>query len=714
MLAATSTASAIRVLPPELVARIAAGEVVERPASIVKELVENALDASASKIRVEIESGGTARVRVTDDGSGMSPADLLLSVQPHATSKLDSADQLHRLSTLGFRGEALPSIASVTRFSIVSRQVSSRDPHAWRIELEPGLTQAPQVRPSAGNTGTTVEAADLFFNLPARKKFLKGLASEASACADTFLRLALTRPDVAFSLSQGRSELLALPAVTRSRAPIGGTHSPHSRPALPTAAYLRRARDAFGQANSAGLLELDFTDQLHVEAPSESACRLFGLLFLPKLNAPNRNQIYLTVNGRSVRDRTLTSPLLEAFRHLLPPRRFPRAALFLELPGGDVDINVHPAKSEVRFRVPGRIFALFHHAVRGACGVESQESGVRSQESEVSGHWSGNGAAPGAPPHADLVFPPTGPLLDGTVPAPVPAAFNDAFDVWPASRVSEAPAPFGAPPRGFERNVPRSYASPATPLQSSRTLPTPRRDSVPALVEASARPALDCRVIGQAAGSYIVVEDESGVKLIDQHALHERILFERLMASAASSSRGDAQGLLVPETVELSAAQAALLSASSESGACRASARSGQAVEQTPLALLAHLGFDCTPFGPRTLLLQAIPAILKSASPARLVSELLETLAAGDDAPLSSAKPLKRASLREKTAYILSCKAAIKAGERLTVVQMEALLGSFHNTVGPLSAHGSLTCPHGRPLSFNVSWYELERAVGRK
>ena len=402
---ASPPASSIKVLPPEIVARIAAGEVVERPASIVKELVENALDAGASRIDADIESGGIARVRVSDDGWGMSPDDLSVAVQPHATSKLADADQLHTLETLGFRGEALPSIASVSHFSIISRQRRSAarpdpafggdaesnddDAMAWRVEVDGGRPDIPAARPAAGPYGTTVEARELFYNLPARQKFLKGLAAEAAACADTFLRLALTRPDVAFVLRQGRSELLALPAATtRTSNTPQSARAAHAAPQLLAAAYFRRAREALGRVLAAGLIEIDFSDRpAQNSTPSangadasdsalDASYRLYGLLSPPAVTRPNRGAIYLTVNGRAVKDRTLTSALLESFRHLLPPRRFPIAVLYLELPGADVDINVHPAKSEVRFRLPSRIYALFYHAVRSACGLAAGDPGT--------------------------------------------------------------------------------------------------------------------------------------------------------------------------------------------------------------------------------------------------------------------------------------------------------------------------------------------------
>ena len=691
---------AIRILPPELIARIAAGEVVERPASVVKELVENALDAGARRIRVQLTDGGVSEILVHDDGTGLPPSQLALAVQPHATSKLFDASSLQTLSTLGFRGEALPSIASVSRFTMTSRtRAEAHEAHgdnagAWRIEVNGGQPQEPQARPAAGPVGTTVLVRELFYNLPARKKFLKGLSSEAAAAADTLQRLALTRPDVAFTLQHGRSTLLELPAVQSKPANRQHPRSAHAAPDLPIEAYHQRARELLGRTNSKGLLEIDLFNQPASDHNSDhnsenGASRLYGLLSPPSLTRPNRNLIYLTVNGRSVKDRTLTSALLEACRHLLPPRRYPIAVLFLELDGNDVDINVHPAKTEVRFRQPGSIYALLHQAVRQAFDLRDplRPTAVDSGRWTVDGErWTVDGKTR-VP--STLSFPRTGALLAETQPQISPVTLSPLHPFTPSSsqpdRASESPAPY---------NIIAAAVLTPSPLH-------PFTPSSPAHVTD------DFRVIGQAAASYIVLEDETGVRLIDQHALHERILFEGLLASSMAHARADAQSLLIPEPVELSPAQAALLSASDQ-----------------PLELLSELGFDCEPFGPRTLLVRAIPTILRQASPAGTVSDFLESLAAGDDSPPSgwagssnasnaNGRAQRRFSLREKAAYIVSCKAALKAGERLTVDQMRALILEFRRVAGPLAERGNLTCPHGRKLSLDVSWHDLERAVGR-
>ena len=665
--AALPASASILVLDAELFSRIAAGEVVERPASILKELVENALDAGANSVRAALEDGGLKLVRVSDDGTGMSPSDLSLSVLPHATSKVSSASDLDQLAdpnaTLGFRGEALPSIASVTRLKLVSRQRGS-DGSGWALEpsVASGDVSQMALRPAASAYGTTVEASDEFFALPARRKFLKSPGSEAAACAEAFVRLSLTRPHVRFELLQGRYELLNLPALSPSLSP--------------TQAFFQRARAALGQPSSVLLHELDCSDSVQ---PGSEAYRIYGLLSAPSHSRSNRSLIYLTVNGRAVKDRTLTSALLEACRHFLPPRRFPLAALWVSVPPSEVDINVHPAKAEVRFRAPARLYSLLHHAVRQAYGVDALQEG-RGARDEGRGN-----TFPAKPAEALLAFRPAGPLLANAM------DLSSSAESPPSSLaprpspllISEAPAPFGV------------LAS------ASRTaaLPAPTRG--------------DFRVIGQAAASYIVVEDESGLHVIDQHALHERILFERLLKQARSSARGDSQALLVPIPVELSAPQAAVLSS--------ASSAEPRSTESISLEWLAELGFDCAPFGARTLLVQAVPAILPAHLAAKALTDLLDELADPEltgRASLSSnapgaARSAGRWTLREKAAYVLSCKAALKAGERLTVDQMSALIGEFCALSGTRSLSGRLTCPHGRPLALELSWQDIQHSVGR-
>jgi DNA mismatch repair protein MutL len=669
------------ILPEEVASRIAAGEVVERPASVVKELAENALDAGAKTVHVELEGGGRECVRVTDDGCGMGPDDLRLSVLPHATSKLVSVEELERMATLGFRGEALPSIASVSRFTLTSRPRSSgpNEAAAWRIEVCGGEPKRPEPRPAGAATGTTVEVRGLFFNVPARAKFLKGAGSEAAACVDALLRLTLTRPDVAFTLRQGRQELFSFLASAGLR-----------DGAVPLSAFFRRARDVLGRSASEGLLEVDVAGPS--DAPAQPATRplagdypgyrLYGLVSPPAITRPNRSNIYLSVNGRPVKDRTLTSALLEGCRHLLPPQRYPIAVLFLELPGSDVDINVHPTKAEVRFRLPGLVYALFHHAMRTACGVAPAAT------------------APATNTNQD---PAVAPRDEAS------ASSQKAFDLWPKAAVSTTPTPpvtqystLAAQHLHAGRVADEAavFAAPS-PAAISQPYRQPRADTEPATQspqraaatnsgQRSGSGVQDFRVLGQAGGAYIVLEDASGVKVIDQHALHERVLFEQLMARAEGRSRGDSQGLLLAESLELTPTQAAVFA------------------DESATDVLARLGFEVESFGTRSILVRAVPAVLKSASAGTLVRDVLDALAT----PASSGGtgPADRSYYRERAAYTLACKGAIKAGERLTHEQMTVLITEYRRTVGA----GRYTCPHGRPMAIELSWDQLEHGVGRK
>ena len=668
---ARGTPPRIWILPEEVKSRIAAGEVIERPASVLKELVENALDAGARHVHVELAGGGRELIRVTDDGCGLGPEDLALSVRRHATSKLSSADDLYALSTFGFRGEALPAIGSVSRMALLTRPRGS-DP-AWRLEVTGGREGA--VEPAAGAFGTSVEVRDLFYNLPARRKFLKGPGPELTACVEMLVRIALFRPDVSFRLAQADQELLSCEALAQAADPPErfGLVRP------PPGTLARRASELLGRAATQDLVGIEFSDEPFAEAPREASLppgawpartedstpyRLSGLLSPPARSRPNRSQLYLALNGRPVRDRTFATAVIEAYREWLPARRFPAAVLLLEVPGSDVDINVHPTKAEVRFRYPSRLFALCHAAVRAAFTPRPERQATETTESTED---------------RGKLEPKTG----------EPRPETRSFDLWQgersvpappshAPRVAEAPAPYAAPREaGSGFRVPGSEFRRAAD-QPGTLSPKPETERSP------------FRVLGQAAGAYIVIEYETGLKVLDQHAVHERVLFEELAAQGRSGRRGDAQGLLVPETVELTPAQAAAFA------------------DPHTRAALEELGYELAEFGPRALLVQAVPAVLKTPRAAGLVAEILEGLADGASDP--AARPVNvRPALRAKAAELAACKGAVKAGERLSLAQMEGLVAEFLARVSPSGG----TCPHGRPLAVELTWDELERRVGR-
>lgn len=649
----------IRQLPDEVKSRIAAGEVVERPASVVKELVENSLDAGAHSVHVELAGGGRELIRITDDGVGLDAEDLAMAVRRHTTSKLTTADELYELSTFGFRGEALPAIASVSRLKITTRPRPGDE--GWQINVTGGTESL--VRPASGAFGTTVEVRDLFYNLPARLKFLKNPGPEASACTEMLVRLSLVRPDVAFTLVQDGQEVFACPSV----APAGNG-------AGSVSAFAQRAKDVLGSVATKGLVEIDYRCAPDEEASPQAEAgtwpnlvgaadyRLFGLLSPPAHTRPNRSHVYLSVNGRSVRDRTFAQAVVEAYRQWLPARRFPAAVLFLELPGSDVDINVHPTKAEVRFRYPSRVFSLVHHAVR-ALFAPTQATGQASFPVEH--------PATSAPVSAQGSFD----LWQGarTI-ATQPVVPADETVALPADRAAEEKASYFAPP---------ALRPLAAPSRLAPVSEAPVERSVPA----SAESIPPFRILGQAGGSYIVYEDDEGLKILDQHAAHERVLFEQLVERARAGARADAQRLLLPESVELTPQQAAALS------------------DEGVRVAIEELGFELADFGPRAVLVQAVPVVLKSQKAPQYVGEILEGLV-GD---LEGGRTPTRATLREKAAYVLSCKGAIKAGDVLNVAQMNALLIEFFRRV----ARRGGTCPHGRPVAIEFTWEELERKVGR-
>jgi DNA mismatch repair protein MutL len=680
--------------------RIAAGEVVERPAGALKELLENALDAGAKRVDVEIAFGGRTLLRVTDDGGGMTRAELALSVRRHATSKLETAEQLFSLATLGFRGEALPSIGAVSRMSIVSRVAASDA--AWRLIVKGGAE--PEIEPASGPVGTTVEVRDLFFNLPTRKKFLKSASSESAACADVVLRLALLRPDVAFTLSQERQEILNCPAII-AKMPVAG--SAGRGPGVEELESLRRRiHDALGRRTIKELTPLrsespsisEMNEQA-IQADFPARARptdsvgyvLYGFVTPPAMTRPNRGAIYLAVNGRAVRDRTLTSALLEAYRRLVPAGRYPAAVLFLDMPGEDVDINVHPTKSEVRFRYPSLVYSLMHRAVRGAF-----------QGGKTFFPPANASAIPGEA--AGTLSP-----LDREAEAQKTNKKNSTFDLWQGERWLAVPTP-QTPAASFPNEVlaceARKVKTPASGELSSDA-ETPRRDAIQQPLETNARPVSaitpdDFHVLGQAGSRYVIVEDARGVQLLDQHAIHERVLFEELLGQARQG-RGDCQGLLLPETVELSPTQAAVM-------------------DEEARSVLLDLGFEVEDFGPRALVIRGVPAVLKSGLGGRLVTDFLDELvegkkrdgrADGDSLKNSTAnieaRTEARVAIRQKAAYVIACKSAFKAGERLNMEQMTVLIREYRRVVGC----GGWTCPHGRPAAVELSWQDLARGVGR-
>ncbi len=601
----------LRLLPPNLINQIAAGEVVERPASVVKELVENALDAGATRIEVTLAEGGQALIAVSDDGAGMGPDDLSLAVERHATSKLDGDDLVH-IRHLGFRGEALPSIGSVARLTLTSRrrgQDEARD-GAWSLTVEGGVKGRPQ--PAAHPPGTRVEVRDLFFATPARLKFLKSPRAELAAAIEVVERLAMAHPGVAFSLSDGGRVPVRL-AAQRGE---------------PAAARLARLAAVVGRDFETNAVKLD---------AEREGIRLGGWAGLPTFNRGTAAAQYLFVNGRPVRDRLVLGAVRGAYQDVLAHDRHPVVALFLDLPAEAVDVNVHPAKAEVRFRDSGLVRGLIVGAIRHALA----EAGHRA--ATTVGAATLGAFRPAAAPLA---------------PAALRAA---AWGQAPLSAVSPQPAPGLAEPLPGLDLPPDAPAEEAPPASADLDHPL-----------GAARAQLH--------DTYIVAETRDGLVIVDQHAAHERLVFERLKA-ALSEGGVKAQALLLPEVVDLG-----------EAGAARVAERAAD---------LAGLGLQVEPFGPGAVVVRAVPDLLGDGDIQGLVRDLADELAEWDTTTTLSGRLLE-------VCATMACHGSVRAGRRLSVAEMNALLRRMEAT--PLSGQ----CNHGRPTHVSLNLADVERLFGRR
>jgi len=596
---------AIQRLPPELINRIAAGEVVERPASAVKELIENALDAGAGRVDIQVDGGGLARILVADDGAGLPPAELSLAVERHATSKLkageDGAFDLLRISTLGFRGEALPSIGSVARLTIAARTAGAAE--AWSLRVDAGALG--EVGPTAfpGPHGARVEVRDLFYATPARLKFMKSERAEAMAIAEEVKRAAMANPAVAFSLDIDGRRTLRLDA---------------------------EAPDEAGRlARLAAVLGRDFAANALAVDQDREGVRLTGFAGLPTYNRGNAAQQYLFVNGRPVRDRLLQGALRAAYADFLARDRHPAAALYLALDPTEVDVNVHPAKAEVRFRDPGLVRGLVIGALRHALAAAGHRAST-------------------------------------TVAAQALGSFRPAYQPGPS-------------PAGFStwRGGGWSPTLPGVEGVSARAEPDFVFDAAPA-PEPADFPLGAARA--QVHETYIVAQTRDGVVIVDQHAAHERLVYEQMKAQMAAGGVAR-QVLLLPEVVELDPAEAE-----------RVAARAGE---------LADLGLVIEPFGPGAVLVRETPALLGEVDAAALVRDIADDLTEHGAA----------LALGERLADVcstLACHGSVRAGRRLNASEMNALLRQMEAT--PHSGQ----CNHGRPTYVELKLADIERLFGRR
>ena len=597
----------VRQLSEAVVNRIAAGEVVERPASVVKELVENALDAGARRIDVLTDGGGRRLIRVTDDGAGMTRDDLDLCVERHATSKLDG-DDLLAIHTLGFRGEALPSIGSVARLTITTRHAS--EPHAWCLTVDAG--DKSEIKPAALSQGTTIEVRDLFYATPARLKFLKTDRSEGEAVREVVRRLAMSRPDVTFTLAG------------EERAPVTWSAAGGEEP-------LVRLGDVLGADFRANAIAID---------AERDGVRVAGFAGLPTLSRANSLGQYLFVNGRPVRDKLMVGAVRGAYADYLPRDRHPVLALFVTLPTSEVDVNVHPAKTEVRFRDSGLVRGLIVSALKHALAREGQRAAT-----------TGGGA---------------------TIAAFRPVSRRAPYD-WrnsPSRPTPWSPA-HGNVALGFE-DAPQAAFDVGGPSADARV-----ESFAPA-------PDLIDRPLGAARAqiheTYIVTQTRDGLVIVDQHAAHERIVYERMKAALEKSGIGR-QILLIPEIVELDEADAARLIARAED--------------------LARFGLVLETFGPGAVAVRETPSLLGDVDVRGLVTDLAEHMAEWDDS-----LPLERRLLH--VSATMACHGSVRAGRRLKPDEMNALLREMEST--PNSGQ----CNHGRPTYVELKLGDIERLFGRK
>ncbi|MCS6850253.1 MAG: DNA mismatch repair endonuclease MutL [Gemmataceae bacterium] len=588
----------IRQLPPEVVTKIAAGEVIERPASVVKELLENSLDAGSRRIDIDVEQGGIERICVADDGCGIAVDDLPLAFASHATSKLRTADDLFQVPTLGFRGEALASIGAVAQVTLQSRPPTA--PVGAEIRCHGGQLSA--VRAWNGAPGTRLDVRHLFFNTPVRRKFLKSPTTEMGHVCEVLTRLALAQPSVHFTLRHHDRLVYEVPA------------------GLP---LLDRIGLFFGQ---------ELAEQLYGIEAHHGVVHLTGFVADPACERPTARMQYVFLNGRWIRDRTLGHALQEAYRGLLMTGRYAVAFLFLSMPPDQVDVNVHPTKAEVRFRDPQNLYHLVLTTVR-----------ERLRRENLTGR----------------LFPPA-------------SLAGSATASWTLTSPPPPPRPLPlAPPAAGPVNQPHAVSAPGVPA----TLPpSPATDSAPGPKTLNGTP----RAI-QLYNTYLVVETPEGMLVIDQHALHERILYERLK-SRLQAGPLETQRLLVPEPVELTAEQAAKALAHRDA--------------------LAELGLEVAEFGGSTVLLSSYPALLDKTAPAALLRAVVDHL-------LSQDQPPTRDQLLDDLLALMACHAAVRAGDPLTSEEIAALVEQRH------LAQDAHHCPHGRPTSLLFPKHDLERQFRR-
>jgi DNA mismatch repair protein MutL len=674
----------IRVLSDQVANQIAAGEVVDRPASVVKELLENALDAGATRIRIEVEAGGRKLIRIADDGNGMNRDDALLAFERHATSKLRNADELLSIETLGFRGEALPSIASVARVSLET--ATGEDPTGTHLEIAGGKIL--HVDDAALPRGTTLSVSDLFFNTPARRKFLRAEATELSHVTALVTHYALANPEKHFELISASHSLVSAPPV--------------SRPA-------ERIYQIFGKDTLEQLLSVAAETQFDRSGlpepppwkrdPEEPArvpgkLRLSGFYSKPELQKLNRNSIYIFVNKRLIRDRLLLHAISEAYRNIIPPTSYPVVLLFLEMPPEEVDVNVHPAKTEVRFRQQSLIHDVVRDTLRNALIAARPVAGFK-------------GALESSPAATPSLIPIPPSRIPGSPDEQPESGNSDAVpggDAEPFRLTSHPLTPMpGKLPFGdhdiaahLEQQTLRQAAAALmeAPVPAHESCSPDHQSNTAQTAEGTARVEAEqaaanlnrlgsLRPLGQLRESFILAAGEDGLWIIDQHVAHERVLFEKILRER-KVEHVQRQRLLMPLLVELKPWQIVVFA---------------QIADE-----LERNGFEVEPFGPHTLAVKAAPVGLEGVSLERMLNEVIEQ---SGEAPLEPSLNQDLNALRTRIAASIACHSAIKINTPLDPKRMEWLLLELAKTEHPTS------CPHGRPIALLYSWKDIQRAFHR-
>ncbi|HKE21252.1 MAG TPA: DNA mismatch repair endonuclease MutL [Bryobacteraceae bacterium] len=664
----------IRVLPDQVANKIAAGEVVERPASVVKELLENSLDAGATDLRIEVEAGGRRLIRVVDDGCGMLRDDALLAFERHATSKLRDVKDLLSIATLGFRGEALPSIASVSRLLLETR--SQEETTGTSIEIAGGKML--RCEEAALGGGTSIMVRDLFYNVPARRKFLRTEQTELAHIASLVTHYSLAHPDKTFRLTSGPTELLHVTPVATRKERVYQVFGSQALDDLVDIGV--REREMFLPPPSVPPSLAIAEYQKEAEEPPTRLFRLAGFFSRPQVQKANRNSIFIFVNGRLIRDRLLMHALTAAYHNLMPASSYPFALLFLECDPAEVDVNVHPSKTEVRFRHG----SFVHDFVRDTLRERLMESRPAPSFSPGAARQPSAGSVPAAAqPAAKLPYSEFSQMIENTpavdLAEPRVAAVPTNAEALPefSLRPTAPPAQrldFSAPPLEVTPGPPPSGKL-SRHLDSHGEFPP---DAIPA-PEMSLSVLSELRPLGQIHESFIIAAGRDGMWIIDQHVAHERILFEQVMKQRAAGSV-EMQRLLMPLIVQLTPEQQ---------------------IDYARIADELHAaGFETEPFGNRTIAIKAAPAAVGGPDLEKILFEILE-IAEGE---------LRRASLEDLRRNIcasIACRAAIKINTRLDAGKMEWLLRALSETDCPMS------CPHGRPIAMHYSTREILKAFHR-